>query len=466
MSLLIVSMDATVVNVALPSISKELDSTISGLQWTIDAYTLVLASLLMLSGSTSDRLGRRRTFQIGLVLFTIGSALCSVAPNVTLLVVFRMVQAIGGSMLNPVAMSIITATFSDPKQRARAVGVWGAVVGISLGLGPVVGGALVDSVGWRAIFWINIPIGIAAVVLTAYFVPESRSGRRRRFDPIGQLLMIVLLATLVGGLIEGPSLGWASPFTVGLFAASALSLVGLLLYEPRRRDPLIDLRFFRSIPFSSAVLTAIGGFASNASFLFLITLYLQEVRGLTPFQAGLHTLPLAGAQLIFSPISGRLVASVGTRRPLLLSATALGIAAGLLTTIGAATPMPFLLSIFGLFGIGLGLLNAPITTNAVSGMPLSQSGSAAAAASTSRQIGASLGVALAGTVTGIGASSSVGADFPEATHAMWWTIVGIACLIFAMTVVADSPFGRRSRESVAFLLTDDKPVVVGATHKG
>ena len=211
MSLFIVGLDSTIVNVALPSIGRELHASVSGLQWTIDAYTLVLASLLMFSGSTADRIGRRKTFQAGLAVFTVGSLLCSLAPGLGWLVAFRMIQAVGGSMLNPVAMSIITNTFTDPAERARAIGVWGGVFGLSVALGPVVGGALVDSVGWRGIFWVNIPVGIAAIVLTALFVPESRAARARRPDPVGQVLVIVLLASLTYAIIEGPASGWASP---------------------------------------------------------------------------------------------------------------------------------------------------------------------------------------------------------------------------------------------------------------
>src|SRR4051812_45380399 len=196
MSLFIVGLDNTIVNIALPDIRHDLHAGVSGLQWTIDAYTLVLASLLMLSGSTADRIGRRRTFQAGLVLFSIGSLLCSIAPGLGWLVLFRTVQAAGGSMLNPVAMSIITNTFTDARERARAIGVWAGVVGISMALGPVVGGALVGTVGWRAIFWINIPVGVAAVVLTARFVPESRAARPRRIDPVGQALIAVMLASV------------------------------------------------------------------------------------------------------------------------------------------------------------------------------------------------------------------------------------------------------------------------------
>ena len=175
MSLLIVGMDITIVNVALPSIRTDLDASVSGLQWTIDAYTVVLASLLILSGSTADRLGRRRIFQVGLSLFTLGSLLCSIAPGLGWLIAFRMIQAVGGSMLNPVAMSIITNVFTDPRERARAIGVFAGVVGVSLGAGPVLGGILVETIGWRSIFWVNVPIGIAAFVLAAIFIPESRA---------------------------------------------------------------------------------------------------------------------------------------------------------------------------------------------------------------------------------------------------------------------------------------------------
>src|SRR5581483_7672087 len=197
-------MDVTIVNIGLNTIRRDLHSSLTDLQWTIDAYTVVLASLLMLSGSMGDRLGRRRVFQLGLVLFTLGSLLCGLAPSLGWLIAFRAVQAVGGSMLNPVAMSIITNVFTEPRERARAIGVWGGVVGLSLGIGPIVGGALIGSVGWRAIFWINVPIGIAALVLTAIFVPESRAPHPRRIDPVGQVLVMVLLGSLTFAIIEAP----------------------------------------------------------------------------------------------------------------------------------------------------------------------------------------------------------------------------------------------------------------------
>ncbi|GAA4681412.1 MFS transporter [Frondihabitans cladoniiphilus] len=455
MSLFIASMDATVVNVALPSIGKELHSTISGLQWTIDGYTLVIASFLMLSGSTADKFGRRRVFQIGLVVFVIGSLACSVAPSVPILVACRMLQAIGGSMLNPVALSIISATFTDSKERAKAVGVWGAVVGISTGFGPLIGGALTDSVGWRSIFWINVPIGIAAIVLTFAFVPESKAGRARKFDPVGQVLVIVLLASVVTGLIEGPRFGWASPLTIGLFVVGAAALTALNRYEATRDDPLLDFRFFKSIPFSSAVVTAVCAFAAQGAFLFLTALYLQEVRGYSPFVAGLHTLPLGLAQLVAAPIAGRLVSSSGTRRPLAVGAAALGVGAAMLIATTATTAEWFFILAYILTGAGLGLINPPLTNTAVSGMPRSRSGAAAGIASTSRQTGVSLGVALAGTLTGVSGASHVAAGFTSATHLMWIVMVGFAAVIFVLAFVANSEAAKRSVDRIRDLLSDD-----------
>lgn len=279
LSLFIVGLDSTIVNLALPAIRSDLDASVSKLQWTIDAYTLVIASLLMLSGSTADRIGRRRTFQAGLVIFGIGSLLCGIAPTIDLLILFRMLQAVGGSMLNPVAMSIITNTFTDPRERAQAIGVWGGVVGLSLSVGPVVGGALVDTAGWRYIFWINVPVVLVAFVLTALFVPESRAAVARRIDPVGQILVMLFLVGLTYGIIEGRSAGWGSPLIVGCFVVVVLSLVFLVLYERRREQPLLEPRFFRSAPFSGATLIAVCGFAALSGFLFLNSLYLQEVRG-------------------------------------------------------------------------------------------------------------------------------------------------------------------------------------------
>ncbi len=432
MSLLIVSLDVTVLNVALPSMRRELDASVAGMQWTIDAYTLVLASLLMLAGSTADRIGRRRVFAAGLVLFTAGSLLCSLAPTLEWLIAFRMVQAVGGSMLNPVAMSIITNTFTDPRERARAIGVWGAVVGISMAVGPLIGGLLVESVGWRSIFWINLPVGLLAFALTLRFVPESRAGHPRRPDPVGQLLVMTLLGSMTYGIIEAPSAGWSSPVILGCTALAVASLAGLLFHEPRRAEPLIDPRFFRSAPFSGATVIAISAFAALSGFLFLNTLYLQDVRGLSALDAGLYMLPMALLTFLCAPLSGRLVGNRGPRPSLLIAGTAMAASGVLFAAFSAETSTPLLFTAYVLFGLGFGMVNAPITNTAVSGMPRSQAGVAAAVASTSRQTGGTLGVAVIGAV--LAAGTAGGADFIEATRPAWWIITG--CGLLALVVGA------------------------------
>jgi EmrB/QacA subfamily drug resistance transporter len=448
MSLLIVSLDNTVLNVALPAMQRDLHATTSGLQWTIDAYTLVLATLLMLAGSTADRIGRKKVFMAGLVVFSLGSLLCSLAPNLDLLVVFRMVQAVGGSMLNPVAMSIITNTFTEPRERARAIGAWGAVVGISMAAGPLVGGLLVESVGWRAIFWVNLPVGLAALLLTLRHVPESRAPKARRPDPVGQLLVIALFGSLTYAIIEAPEAGAAIS---GPFAAVALAaLLGLLWYEPRRDEPLIDLRFFRSAPFSGATVIAISAFAALGGFLFLSTLYLQNVRGLDALHAGLWMLPMAVPTFLCAPLSGRLVGSKGPRLPLLIAGVAMTVSGVLFAAFDAETSDVTLFLGYVLFGIGFGFVNAPITNTAVSGMPRSQAGVAAAVASTSRQLGQTLGVAVVGAVlaAGIGSSSYVEA-FVSAAVPGWWILAGCGLAVLVLGAVSSGRWARRTAERTA-----------------
>jgi EmrB/QacA subfamily drug resistance transporter len=449
MSLFIVGLDVTVVNVALPSIEHELHASVSGLQWVIASYSLVIASLLMLAGSTADRVGRRRTFQAGLGLFTIGSLLCSLAPSLGALVAFRMVQAVGGSMLNPVAMSIITNTFTQRTERARAIGIWGGVVGLSMALGPVVGGVLVSTVGWRSIFWVNIPVGIAAIILTAVFVPESKAPRARRFDPVGQVLVMVALATLVYGIIEGPGHGWGSPVIIACFAVAAVAGMAFAWYEMRRRDALLDVRFFRSAPFAGATVIAVSAFAGLGGFLLLNTIYLQDVRGYSALHAGLYMLPMAAMTAVCSPLSGRIVGSRGPRLPLIGAGIAITVSAITLTRLTAGTSTLSLVISYLLFGLGFGLVNAPITNTAMSGMPRAQAGVAAAVASTSRQVGSALGVAVIGSVVVSGLDGPIKTAFVGASHAGWWVLVGCGVAVLALGVATTGSWARHTADLVA-----------------
>jgi hypothetical protein len=269
-------------------------------------------------------------------------------------------------------------------------------------------------------------------------------------DPVGQVLVVVMLASLTYAIIEGPGRGWGSPEIVGLFCLSAAALAGLLLYEPRRREPLIELRFFRSAPFSGATAIAVSAFAAMAGFLFLNTLYLQVVRGFSPLQAGLLTLPMAGMTCLFGPISGRVVGTLGPRLPLLIGGAGIGLSSLMLTGLTATTSVDRLIVAYLLFGIGFGFVNTPITNTAVSGMPADQAGVAAAVASTSRMVGQSLGVAVVGAITtaGVGAATLHG-GLAQASHAGWWIVTGCGALVFVLGLATTSAWARGTARRTA-----------------
>ena len=459
MSLFLVGMDVTIANVALPSIGRDFRAPVSGLQWTIDAYTLVVASLLMLSGSAGDRMGRRRVFQVGLVIFTLGSLACSLAPGLGWLVAFRALQAVGGSMLNPAAMAIVTNTFTDPAERAKAIGLWGSVFGLSIALGPIVGGALVGSVGWRGVFWVNVPVGIAAFVLAARYVPESRAAVMRSLDPVGQALVLVLLGTGSFGIIEGPDLGWGSVPVIACFAVAVAAAAALLAWSRRAAEPLLDLRFFRSLPFSGAALTAVTGMCAFAGFLFLITIYLQEVRGYSALAAGGFLVPMALLMAFSAPLCGRVIARHGTRVPLLIAGT--GITAGgvLLTFLSAPSPAWYVLLCCVVLGAGMGWVNAPVTNNAVAGMPRARAGTAAGIASTARQVGSSLGVAVTGSVLAARLQGPLAAGFASATRPAWWITAAMGLCVLVLALVTTGRAGRASAERAAVLIESDDHAV-------
>jgi EmrB/QacA subfamily drug resistance transporter len=449
-SIVVVVMDISIVNVALPAIRADLHASVPGLQWTVDAYTLVLASFLLLAGSTADRLGRRRIFQIGLAAFGLGSVLCGLAPSIGWLIAARALQAVGATMLNPVAMAIIATTFHDPAERARSIGVFGSMSGLSLALGPILGGALVDAFGWRSIFWINVPIVAAAIVCTALFVPESRAARARRFDPVGQTLVILVLGSVVFAIIEANTWGWTSPVILVLLAVAALGALGILGYEPRRADPLLELRLFRSVPFSSAVLMALFALCGFAAFLFVTTQYLQDVRGMSALTAGLCLLPVGALVVVLSPVAGRLVGTRGPRGPLMVAGGALALGGGASIWLGPATPLPAVLATYLLFGIFMGAVNPPITNTAVSGMPLSMAGVAAAVASTGRQTGTTLGVAISGTIVG-SALVSGGTAFTTAEHSVWWLVLGLGIGILVLGLASTGRWALGSAQRAAAL---------------
>jgi EmrB/QacA subfamily drug resistance transporter len=454
LSLFMTYVDSTILNVALPTIARQFHVGVADLQWVADAYLLVLSGFIMLVGSIADRIGRRRVFMTGLVLFSAGSLLCSVAPSVQLLIVFRMLQAIGGCMLTPVSLSILRQVFTDPAERARALGVWSAIFGIGVATGPILGGVLVSGVGWRSVFWVNVPIGAGAWALSRIYVPESRAPAARRVDPVGQLLVILLLSSTTFAVIDGASLSWGSPVIVSAFSLGALSLLLLIVVERSRFEPLIELHFFMSPTFSVAIWAAITSFIALSGFLFVNTLYLQEVRGDSAFVAGISLLPATAAIAASALVSGHLVARYGPRIPMVLAG--LGIAAGGAVVLGLKPDTPYALLILSylLLGLGFGLINPPITNSAVTGMPPEQAGVASATVSTSRQVGSVLGIAIMGSLL-TGASLGSGklrhADasvFTASTHLVWIlvTACGVACALAA--ALFTGPRGLRAAAGV------------------
>lgn len=330
--------------------------------------------------------------------------------------------------------------------------------GLSLATGPVLGGALVSAVGWRAVFWVNVPVGLAAIALTRRYVPESRAAHPRRLDPVAQVLIVILLAGLTAGIIEGPPHGWGSPLILGCFAAALLALTGVVVTELHRREPLIDIRFFASAPFSGATVIAVTAFAALAGFLFLNTLYLQTVRGYSPVLAGLLILPMAATTAAAAPLSGRLVAAGRGRWALALAGAAIVAGAGTLMTLSATTPVAGLIAVYVVFGIGFGLVNPPISNTAVSGMPAAQAGVAASVASTSRQVGATLGVAITGTLV----AGRSPAGFTAASH-HGWAVTGLCGLAVLLTGLAStSRWARRSAQRTHDLLI--APPAESCTH--
>jgi EmrB/QacA subfamily drug resistance transporter len=434
LSVLMTIMDLTIVNLAIPSIRTELGATAAHAQWTIAIYALGVASLQLLGGEAGDRFGRRRVLQIGTTVFMLGSLLCSLAPTIDVLIAARLIQAVGASMMNPVALAIISQVFVEPTERARAIGIWGAVFGAALALGPIVGGVLIETVGWRGVFWINLPIGAAAVVACALLVPDSETSTRRGTDLLGQLLATGSLFGLVFVLIESPGRGWTHPWVIITAAAAACAFVGFLRHESRHPDPFIDLRLFRSAAFAAAAVIALSVFTVWGAFLFMMSIYLQGWRGYTAVHAGLLLLPVGIAVLVLSPISGHLVSRFGNRPPLLIAGLMTVVMSAMLAFLDPAAPRWLLILICVAFGITFGMVTVPVNYAAVSSVPQDRAGSAAGVTSTGKQIGISLGVALSG-VLATGALSPPAGDFTTAARPLWIFTLALGLAIAALGTI-------------------------------
>jgi MFS transporter, DHA2 family, methylenomycin A resistance protein len=398
-----VILDATVVNVALPALGHDLGGGVSGLQWVVDGYTLVFAGLLLSAGSLGDRLGGRHVFQAGLALFTLASAACAAAPSVPLLVLARLAQGLGAALLVPSSLALLRAAYDEPRERARAVGVWGAVAGIAAASGPVIGGVLVAVSSWRAVFLLNLPVGALALVLAQRHLPAAGERSGGGLDPRGQILAIATLTALTLGLIQGGHSGWTSPDALIPLLASLPLMAAFVACEHRAPEPMLPLKLFRSSTFSGA---SFVGLAINLGFygqLFVMSLYFQHVRGWSALATGLALLPEGVFVALSSALSGRAMGRVGVRTPMLAGLLLGGAGLAGLVVAGSGTSYPLLIPPLIAAGFGMAFTMPAATAAIIGAAPAERAGIASGVLNASRQAGGAIGVALLGTLVGSGA---------------------------------------------------------------
>jgi EmrB/QacA subfamily drug resistance transporter len=391
-------LDNTVVNVALPSISEELRTGVSGLQWIVDGYVLAFASLLLTGGILGDRYGRKKTFLAGLTLFTLASLACGLSQTTGQLVAFRALQGVGAALLMPGTLSIITVTF-PPHERARAIGLWAGMSGLALALGPTVGGLMVEHLGWQSVFFLNVPIGVIAFVTATRTVRESVSEVERRLDVPGLMLGTGALFAVTFALIEANDRGWTDPLIVGMLVAFVVLAVLFLRWEVRNPHAMMPLRFFRIPAFSAGNAVAFSVSLGMFATFFFLSLYMQLIRGYTPFGAGYRFLPMTLMIVLTAPNAGRYAQRHGSRGPMTYGLLLAG--GGLLLlglTLTVESSYWYMLPIFMVMGHGMGATMAPMTAAVMGAVGPERAGLGSAMTNTSREIGGVVGIALLGTV--------------------------------------------------------------------
>jgi EmrB/QacA subfamily drug resistance transporter len=410
MSLLVTTVDNTILNVALPSIVKDIGASGSDLQWIVDAYSLVFAGLLLTAGSLGDRLGRKGALTFGLIWFGTFSALASQAGSSSQLIICRGLMGVGGAFIFPTTLSMITNTFPDARERARAIGIWAGVAGLGVAIGPLGGGLLLEHFFWGSVFLVNVPICIAAVVLGHFLVPDSRDPEEGKLDPLGSVLSIIGLGGLLYGIIQAPELGWGDPLVITGLVVGAVFIAFFLLWERWTPDPMLNLSFFKNPRFSAAsttiTLTYFGLFGST----FLLTQYFQFVLGYSPLKAGMMTAPVAIGLMVAAPRAPGFVDRYGTKKVIF---TGLLVVAGCLSLYGSDTVMSSFVAgglVRLVFGLGMGLTTAPATESIMGSLPLGKAGVGSAVNDTTRQTGGALGVAVLGSIFALRYHSIVQTD--------------------------------------------------------
>jgi len=405
LSLVVIGMDNTILNVALPTLSQDLSASASQLQWIVDSYVLVFAGLLLTMGALGDRFGRKRALQAGLVLFGVFSAGSAFAGTPEVLIATRGLMGIGGALIMPATLSIITDVF-PAHERGRAIAAWAAVSGLGVVAGPLIGGWLLEHFWWGSVFLVNVPVVVAALAAGWFLVPESKDPKATPLDPAGAALSVAGLGALVYAIIEAPAKGWTDPIVLGAFALATVLLVAFVAWELRSPHPMLRISFFRDARFSAASAAITLVFFALFGSIFLLTQYLQFVKGYTPLEAGVRVTPIA-AVILGAPLSARLVERVG--RKAVVTAGLLIVATGLATmsTVDAGTSYPFLAASLATLGFGMGMTMAPATDSVMGSVPKEKAGVGSAMNDTTRQVGGALGVAILGSVLAQGYGVSI-----------------------------------------------------------
>jgi EmrB/QacA subfamily drug resistance transporter len=414
-SLLIIVVDTTIVNITLPSLMRQLHASVSDVQWVVDAYTVVFAGLLMLAGTLADRYGRRRCLLLALVVFAVASTAAAVSHGVTELVLARTVMGGAAAFIMPSTLSILANVFTDEHERALAIGIWSGVVGIGVVLGPLVGGALLDHFWWGSVFVVNVPVALTAIIAAVALVPESRDLDAVQVDWPGAVLSVAALVALVTAIIEAPNQGWSNLKVLGLFAIAAAATTGFVKWERQAQRPMLDLEFFRNPRLTAATATITLVFFGLMGFVFLSTQYLQFVLGYSPFRAGLGTLPFAAAMMSLAPFSPRFVEWLGTKRVVLVGLGAFTGGLLIATRITVASGYPRLGVAMALLGTGLAFTSAPATDAIMNALPRNRAGVGSALNDTARELGGAIGVAVVGSIVSTMYRADVIRNIPAGT---------------------------------------------------
>jgi EmrB/QacA subfamily drug resistance transporter len=410
LGLLVVGIDGTIVNVALPSLVREIGASSSELQWIVDAYTIIFASFLLIAGNTGDRLGRKGCFVFGLVVFGAGSLLCSLVATPGALILTRGVQGFGAAFIMPATLSILANVFTDPSERARAIALWAGVSGLGVAIGPLAGGFLLENFWWGSIFLVNVPIVVAAIVATLVFVPRSRDEHAPKLDFVGTVLSTTGLLALLYGIIEGPTRGWSDQLIVGAFAGALLLLTAFVFWERHTDHPILDIHFFANPRFTAASVAITLVFFAMFGSLFFISQYLQFVLGYSALESGVGLLPVAAALMIAAPSSAKLVAHVGTKIVVTAGLALVAVALLLFSRVTVTSGYGLIGLVLVIIGVGMGFAMAPATESIMGSLPPEKAGVGSAMNDTTREIGGALGVAIMGSIAAASYSASIVAN--------------------------------------------------------